>query len=466
MQISPWWYPAPDAVYYLSIARSLVRHHHLATLENPQLGFPPGYPLLVSPAFVLSDRPFLVVSVIHLFLAIALMVGTYRWARRWSPDGALLVTALVMVNVSFWIHYRRVLSEVAFMTCMVWSVHALNAVVAAPSRRDAFRRAVPAAALLVAVCMIREVGVVIAGGFALALLLEARRDNVEWWPAVLLVAAVGLPAAATVVGFIGYEAAMRATSPAPVGTHLEGLLHTTAPLVPQLVEGVRLRVSEVGRLLIPGMFKSYARRGVWLDVNLFIYVPVFALVALGWWKFVRRCNDVFALTLPFYLAAYVVWSYDSGTRYMLPMLPVLAVCLWSLLDGWRRHRLTIVTSLLVAHLGVAAGYWLAIDLPRARACSAGADQLSELVPKIPVRVMGTGGADVPACERWLLAFALDRPVLQVDQARLADVDWMVVPTSWPEPAGYRRSATAGQYQLLLKRRTRTAATPAEVTRGQ
>ena len=65
------------------------------------------------------------------------MVGFYRWARQALPDGAVLVTGLAEVNLGVWIHYRRTLSEIAFMAIVIWTVQALEAT----RRRGAGRQA-------------------------------------------------------------------------------------------------------------------------------------------------------------------------------------------------------------------------------------------------------------------------------------------------------------------------------------
>ena len=54
VQTSGLWYSTPDTVVYLSIARGIATRHRLAALGNLQLGLPPGYPLLISPAFLFS----------------------------------------------------------------------------------------------------------------------------------------------------------------------------------------------------------------------------------------------------------------------------------------------------------------------------------------------------------------------------------------------------------------------------
>ncbi|MHC4768284.1 MAG: hypothetical protein ACYTEI_06185, partial [Planctomycetota bacterium] len=114
VQIKWWWEPGDDASSYLSIASNLA-DGRLQRLDSAHLRWAPGYPVLIAPAFWLSDRPFLLISLIHWGLAMALAGGLLLWFRRVAVPAAGLLTMLVMVNVSLWDLYRLTLSELAFM---------------------------------------------------------------------------------------------------------------------------------------------------------------------------------------------------------------------------------------------------------------------------------------------------------------------------------------------------------------
>lgn len=451
MQISPWWYPTPDTVVYLSTARSIAVRHTLATLGNAQIVFPPGYPLLVSPAFLLGDRPFLVLSIIQWCMAIVLMLGVHRWMRRHCPGGAPLLTGLVMVNVSVWIHYRRTLSELAFMTMLIWAAQSLDAVRESKPLRSAFLRALLASACVLLLSMIREVGLAVCVGFGAAVLVDTWRGRMRWPTALVLMLIVVAPASIAVAGFVRYDAAMKVASSAPLGTHLDGLMNPPATLVWRLIEGLRLRIGEVGRLLIPGMFNAYGRPGDWLDLNVIVYVPVFVLVAVGWWRFIRRRSDVFALTLPCYVLAYILWPFEAGTRYMLPMLPVLLGSVWCLIEPLRQRRLTLLAILLVGHLGVAMGHWIIKDIPRARACHAQWGSVDQLVTGLGSDARVALSPHLPPCVHFMLELSLDRllPISTSDDGN-RDAQWMVTPEAEPDVTGFSVSLRAPPYKLLAR----------------
>jgi hypothetical protein len=450
VQISPWWYPAPDSVLYLSIARSIVKGEHISRLGSSQLAFPPGYPLLISPAFLVGDRPFLLLSVIHWGMAVALMLGVYVWARRQCPAAALLITGLVMVNIGVWVHYRRMLSELAFMMVAVWTVYVLNAARRASTLRSALSWGVAGALLLVLLGMIREVGVLFGAGCGAALCIDAYRHRQRWSRAIILALLVSVPAAVAVAGFTRYDVAMAQRSVEHTGTHWDGLVRPQP--TGRVAEGVRLRISDIGRLTIPGMFKAYSGPGQWVNVNLAVYVAVCVLVTFGWWKFISRECDVYALTLPFYLAAYVAWPFDGGTRYVVPLLPVLLACVWFAIESRRRWRLTLLAALLVAHLAVAVGYWTLIEIPRARECNAEWSSAEELAARLRGSSQTLLAANVPPCLWLMLAFSLDRPVDVSSDGVAVDreVQWIVMPDGDPTSPGFRAVATIAKYKLLTR----------------
>src|SRR5437899_1033741 len=102
VQISPYWYPTPDSCGYLSIARNLAQHQTLRNLGSDQLYYSLGYPLLISPVFLVTDNPFLLISLIHFGLGLLLMGGVWLWVRKCVPEAASWIVMLSLVNVSFW----------------------------------------------------------------------------------------------------------------------------------------------------------------------------------------------------------------------------------------------------------------------------------------------------------------------------------------------------------------------------
>ncbi len=452
IQISPWWYPTPDATAYLSIARGIAVNHRLSNLGGVHLAYPPGYPILISPAFLVASRAFMAVSIIHWLMALIFMAGVYRWTHRLAPQAALLLTGLAVINTAYWIYYRRTLSEIAFMTVMIWTVVALDSALEAGTRGARAIRAAAGAVLLVAMALIREPGILFAPGFVVAAFLCVRDGKLRWPGALGMTAEVAAPAAAGVVAFMIYDRATARAAPSRVfGTHLGGFLDPSTPVFQRVAEGLRLRISEVGRLVVPGMFKTYAAHGQWMNVNVFIYLAVFVVIAAGWWRLIRR-RDVFAATMPLYFALYVVWAFDADTRYLLPLLPAIMVSLWFAIQSVTRFPLTVLAALLLLHLAVALGYWTTVEIPRGRECNnqwASAESFASVIKDNPGMAVATH--QVPECTRLMLSFLIDRPVPErIDPNDFPDARWILEPAASPDLAGFRMEQTQGLYKLLLR----------------
>jgi hypothetical protein len=450
VQVSAYWYPTPDASGYLSMARSLARGEGLRNLGSGQLYLAPGYPVLVSPAFLVGDQPFLVLSLVNAGLAGLLMLGIYTWARRQVPAAALLVTAVALVNVDLWALYRRTLSEMAFMALLMWVINALHWACATTSRPSRIGRTVLAAGLMICLVTVRQAGLTVAAGFGTVMLFEAWRARVPWGRALGMALAVGVPACVAVLGLAVYDRLMAA--PSGAATYAGQIIDPTTTWAGQLLEGLRLRISEIGRVTIPGMFKAYGRRGQWLHPTMAIYLPLLLLLLAGWWRLVGRTRDVLALTLPFYLGLYVVWPFDQATRFTVPMIPLLLACLWSMLEPLRTCRFRIMGALLAGHLGVAAGYWVAVDWPRARADQAQWAPLRQVAASLRAEGGPVLVEELPANAPWMLQLALDRRVREHMPGAPIDPDVHWIVTLEPDSAyeGFSLHSRAGKYRVWCR----------------
>ena len=320
-QISPWCYPIPDAYQYLSMAKNLAHGHGLTAVrdanERPAqaAGLPaahqPLVPHLRSPVPAALDPPF--------HPGGRVLGGAYLWARRVAPDAAVWIAALTAVNGALWVAYRQPLSDVAFACGCIWSVNLLYAALDARGAGALLATALAAAAMLIATCAVRYLGITFALGCCLALVVGAWRRQIRWPRALALTLLLGLVSAATVAALIAREHAMAAQS----GTQTYvGLLKASASgLSVTYPRGLQWLIAGIGRDMIPGMLKTYGPAGKWLNINMALHIPLFALLLLGWTRWVRRPADPFAWALPVYVAVLVAYSGEYGVRYCVPLLP-------------------------------------------------------------------------------------------------------------------------------------------------
>jgi hypothetical protein len=254
-------------------------------------------------------------------------------------------------------------------------------------------------------------------------------------------------------------------------TYAGQILGASQGLGAQLLEGLRLRMAEVGRLLLPGMHKAYAPAHTWWHVNTLVYGAVAVLVGYGWVRAVRARRDVLLWAAPFYVLLYVIWPFDQGTRFLAPLLPVWVVAPWFALGAFRRLlplRPAVVVVLLVAHLGVAVGGWVrsldarhqddlwpAVDRVAervrseeerwriARVLASDSDPAHRPPVWLPVRLRGVARA--PAL---MLQLALDRP-LTAGEAPTYHPYLLLVGPGEPMPAVAARPETIGPWRVAL-----------------
>ncbi len=450
-QASTLWYAAPDALAYLSIARSIAAGGEWTRLGDAQLGYPLGYPLLISSAFWTGPQPLLLISVLHWIMAVAFMLGVHRWAREQLGSGALWATAVVMANVNLWILYRRTLSECAFLAVMIWLANLANGVVAEsatePRRRDA--RLLTLGLLVILLTAIREAGALFGVAFLLIVLVQAWRGAMGWRSAAapLLVGAVAIALAAAGLRPERLAAAGPAFAGDLIGYADAGSAVGRAPLT-----RLHLRMTEIGQLLVPGMFKAHGSG--WLDVNTLVYGPLLAALSCGWWKLARRGGDLLTAVAPLYLALHLAWPYAAGPRYMLPLLPLLVVCLLSLVASPRRRALLAAGAALL-HGGVALGYWVAVDRPRAVDCQRTVADLARVVAAIAPADVAWGAAAVSPCAQLGLELALDRRVIatRAGEPPEAAARWIVTDDATFAAGGFALRARAGEVALFVRLRS-------------
>ena len=357
VQISANWKPDPDGVNYLSIARNLALHGRLERQGMPHLYYAPGYAILISPAFFFGAFPFAEIGEIQLVFAVVLMLATYRWFARYEPRGAIFVTAMVMVNVGFWDLFRQTRAEIAFMAALLGSAVLLASAAEARTLRRFILTTAAAVVLVMLMCCIRQVGILLAGGYALTLLVRAMKKQMSWSRAIFGSGIVVAAATAVVIGLMLYDAHTAKLSGPDEVTYFQNRRDPNQSLQAQVVEGVRRQTAEIGRLVLPGMWKSYSRAGQSFSFNTALYLIISAVIAVGWWKLMRETLDPLVATFPFYFLLFVVWPFDQGTRFTVPMLPVLAASVWYLLRPLGKNRQIVFVVLIVTHLCVSLGVW-------------------------------------------------------------------------------------------------------------
>ncbi len=449
-QVSPYWYATRDGASYLSIARTIAAGERPTNLGRDQLFFAPGYAVFVAPVYWLSDYPFVWLSLIHALLGTALLFLCHAWFARLSCADSTLLAAMCVANASAGIVLRRTLSEALFMPGLMATALVLNHLRTTTQTKLSWPLAIASGAALSALVLTRQAGLMLLPGFGCALAVRLWRREMPWGRALVTLTIVALPTLASLWALGAYE---RAMATAEARTYADYLRFDGASFVEQIVSGVRMRVSEIGRIVLPGMFKSSADGGGAKLLNLALYAVASAFIARGWWRALRAASDTLLWATPFYLALYVMWPFDEGIRLLVPFAPVWFLGLYRALpeNVDVRHRAAAIVWAL--HFVVSIAQWLGDDLPDARHDHARWPQIQTLAAAIDEDREHIGWAPRKTDrQRVMLQYALDRPVtdLVARPQDAGDMQWIIAGVDEPVAPGYLVQETTGDYVLLRR----------------
>lgn len=221
----------------------------------------------------------------------------------------------------------------------------------------------------------------------------------------------------------------------------------------RFLHGLLYRINDVGCLMVPALWKASIPAGRVLTAPVIVFVILFGFVAVGWRRIVRRKIDVMVLTFPAYLFLYAHWVCDQpGGRFMLPMLPIITVCLWYGLGPLFRRPMTVFAVLAVAHLAQATAYWLLIDAPRAYQANQNwsmVDRLAEVIRRRPGEVAIADAAE-PDCQGLWLELDWDYRLHGLKQGPGPYVMWIVEPSGEKPIDGFSIRRIDGPVQLLCR----------------
>jgi hypothetical protein len=522
VQVSPWLYPAVDGCLYLKTVREFLAARSLSGFH---CYVPPGYLPLIAPAFAFGDRPFLAVSILQWLMALALIGGLYVWARRQFPATAVLFTAVVMVNISVWTYYRRPLKEIASMAILMWTVNLMHVLLDERRRARVIALTCAVALLTTYLTLIRYAAITVAVGFACAACWRAYQHTMGWRRAILMSSAVSITAASALAGWLYYDKAYggggiywrevasvyseqtnppetvienapppqpaappnfgsKSVSAAPpnvaaidsapktstsiatvIAKEDVGESWMTSPLVApvtRFLHGLIYRINDVGCMLVPALWKASIPPDRLFTTPLLLFVLLFAIVALGWRRIVRRKIDVLVLTFPAYLVLYSHWVCDQpGGRFMLPMLPIITACLWYGLGPLVKKPTIVFGLLIAAHLAQSTAYWLCIDAPRAYLANqnwAMVDRLADVIRRKPGEVAISDAAE-PVCQGLWLELDWEFRLHGLKQAPGPHVMWIVEPVGEKPLNGFSIQRVDGPVQLLYRNSLGIAGSP-------
>lgn len=321
----PMPFAGGDNGTYLSLARSLLEGTGYRDVwdpvARPHTQYPPLFPLLLAAAMKLGLTTEPALKSVVVLASVAAVAFSYLWARRVTTPGVALAVGLFLaVSPGVLDHTHWVLSDVPFWTFAMLALWAFAHRVPEPAAKGG--EAPPAGgagwlALAVAGVLLahftRAAGLPLVVACGAFLLLRRRWRDAAVLAAVLVpaIAAWGLYARA--VNAPGYLEAFRYIDPYDTA---RGTL-TVAHFFRRLEENAS---AYVGNHIPTTLFFDAP------PLSFFVGTLFTALAVAGWVMRARRGPGLAELWVPLHAGLILIWPEAwSGTRFVLPILPVMLV---------------------------------------------------------------------------------------------------------------------------------------------
>ena len=315
-----------DPAAYVELAHSLASGAGYSFDGVPHTYYPPGLPLALTPVVTVAGMNVAAAQVyVAVWAAVALLI-VFAYLERRGDSPATGITLFLVLSSGFYaVATTSVRSEPLYLVAVFLLLLGLE-------RRPVGSGAtgvwlVSLAVVGAAVPAIRTVGVAMLAALGASVLqsaVRARRRQLPWHTAVGGLVAAMLGGLAFVVlwqtwilhhGMAGSYAAGLALKDPHVPD--EGPA-TLADIVSRVVTNAATQSAHLGELAsnVPWL------QTMWSSPVVLLLCPI---ILMGWAQEFRRALPVAAWYVLFYVGIILVWPYNEGTRFLVPILPLLAM---------------------------------------------------------------------------------------------------------------------------------------------
>jgi hypothetical protein len=345
-----------DSEHYVGVARAIARGEGPSTWRYTV--YPPGAPLVLAPAAWLFHGSFGAISRWAAILASLSFPLTWLYVRRRGQRFALSIAILTVGSAEF-----LMTATDAPMSDAIYLAVSLGLFLWADAqdrpKEPGFRwpPALLGCGLLVALPMVRSIGITALGAVVGVLLLRMirfpraeQRARLRW--------AIPLVGALVILllwkGFAG----------AGDLNYLKYFLRADVHEPDRGLATVQQLLARPGKLFLTQV--QYARQLMfpWADLDFTWFSPAWlaVLVAVtGWWKDLRGPKPFAAIYFLLYLGILLFWPYEIGPRFTIPLVPLLwsylfagiAALATAIVGGRRWLRVALSGWAMVALVGIA-----------------------------------------------------------------------------------------------------------------
>jgi hypothetical protein len=360
-----------DSAEYIGLAASLIEGDGYRFGGRLGSRFPPGFPVLLAPVAWLADRSFVALSRYTAIFGILGLLVTLAYFRLRREPPSLAFSLLLGTSVSYYSAATSgPMSDVPYLVLsfgfLAWMEYTQQ-----PDPAVSNLPGVASASILLLLTLAcRTIGVALLAGLGLTLLHQLARARPRAIDRrAMLQAAVGLTIGALFfAGWWWWTAAHREPylSSAAEHPYWRQLLSndprlgdsgraSMAAVLLRTLENAPIQLAHASEILtnLP-----------WLKPSWFspFILAAAALLLIGWRAELRRSNPLAGWYFLAYMGIILIWPFDEGTRYLVPVTPLLFFFTASgirIVYGWARGpgaELFFKCTLVLA--GVAAvGCW-------------------------------------------------------------------------------------------------------------
>jgi hypothetical protein len=360
-----------DSAEYMVLAASLIEGDGYRFDGRLASRFPPGFPVLLAPVVGLADRSFVALSRYTAIFGILGLLVTLAYFRLRREPLSLAFSLLLGTSVSYYSAATSgPMSDIPYLVLSIGFLAWMEYTQHHDPARSNLAGVASASILLLLTLACRAIGVAFLAGLGLTLLHQfarARRRAIDK-RATLQTAGLLAIGALFFAGWSWWTAAHREPYFSSVAEHPywrqllsndphlgdSGRASMAAVLLRNLTN-VPIQLAHASEILtnLP-----------WLKPSWFspFILAAAALLLIGWREELRRSNPLAGWYFLAYMGIILIWPFDEGTRFLVPVTPLLFFFTASgirIVDGWARGpeaNLFFKCTLVLA--GVAAvGCW-------------------------------------------------------------------------------------------------------------
>ncbi|MFN2420870.1 MAG: ArnT family glycosyltransferase [Gemmatimonadota bacterium] len=352
-RFDPYLFTGGDNAHYYALTRALATGRGYVDLvapgAPPHTHYPPGYPALLVPFYLLFNGSYVALKLVSIIAAAVLLWAVYHMARRdpgVSPWIAAAAVWMVGLYEPFHLYAHRVLSDMPYVAIVAATLAVLQRAAADQDRDRISRDWIIGCALALAAFYVRSAGVTVLGAIVLWALLGRR-----WKRAAL---AAGLFVSSSLPWFL-WGRHVQSAGGGGGGGYVEAVVRSS-PLradqeegrLAEIVERLRDTGVEYGTFQLPDLFwPTDPPPDLVRVVGCVIGVT---LITLGVWRLLRSRGVVlWDLYVVASLALLLFWPW-LGDRYFLALAPFFWIYILAGLDAVSRR----VNGRPTIALGVAA----------------------------------------------------------------------------------------------------------------